>query len=87
MTTISLVTVPILGQTHIPQALSKSLTFCASPLPFSRKEDHAAASKIKGKRGAKQREKSQLQSHLVCKGQTPTQNLETRSLPAKEIKM
>lgn len=87
MTTISLVTVPILGQMHIPQALSKSLTFCASRYSLQQKR-RTRCWKSKSKANIEQnRERNpSCKVHLVCEGQTPTQNLETRSLSAKEIK-
>lgn len=54
-------------------------------IPFSRKE-HAAESKNQRQTSSKTERNPSCKVHLVCEGQTPTQNLETRSLSAKEIK-
>lgn len=54
-------------------------------IPFSRKE-HAAESKNQRRTSSKTERDPSCKVHLVCEGQTPTQNLETRSLSAKEIK-
>lgn len=54
-------------------------------IPFSRKE-HAVESKNQRRTSSKTERDPSCKVHLVCEGQTPTQNLETRSLSAKEIK-